>query len=194
MAEQHLELPITGMTCASCVRHVEKALSRVDGIREASVNLATEKARVVYDATIANPAQIRAAIEHAGYGVRDIPAVHNAAPTAPAPESGDITLPVEGMTCASCVSRVEKALNKVAGVTEAQVNLATEKAHVVFDPAVTDVDQLQAAIEKAGYRVGAMPATTAQPAPTEDATAEEDEHDRQRQREMDSLGRKWWSV
>ncbi len=192
MAEQHLEVSIMGMTCAACVRHVEKALSRVDGISEASVNLATEKARVVYDATIASPTQIKAAIEHAGYGVRNIPAAHNALPTTPAPPSGDITLPVEGMTCASCVSRVEKALNKVAGVTEAQVNLATEKAHVVFDPAATSVDQLRAAIEKAGYRVGAIPATMAQLAATEDATAEEiDEHDRQRQREMDSLRRKW---
>ncbi len=181
-----------GMTCTACVRHVEKALTRVDGISEASVNLATEKARVVYDATIASPTQIKAAIEHAGYGVRNIPAAHNALPTTPAPPSGDITLPVEGMTCASCVSRVEKALNKVAGVTEAQVNLATEKAHVVFDPAATSVDHLRAAIEKAGYRVGAMPAPTAQPAATEDTTAEEiDEHDRQRQREMDSLRRKW---
>lgn len=192
MAEQHLEFSITGMTCASCVRHVEKALTRVDGISEASVNLATEKARVVYDTTIASPTQIKAAIEHAGYGVQSLPAAHNAAPTTPAPPSGDITLPVEGMTCASCVSRVEKALNKVSGVTEAQVNLATEKAHVVFDPAATSVDQLRAAIEKAGYRVGAMPAPTAQPAATEDATEEEiDEHDRQRQREMDSLRRKW---
>lgn len=192
MAEQHLEVPITGMTCASCVRHVEKALTRVDGISAASVNLATEKARVVYDATITNPAQIKAAIEHAGYGVRDIPAAHSTTTIAPAPPSGDITLPVEGMTCASCVSRVEKALNRVAGVIEARVNLATEKAHIVFDPATTGIDQMRAAIEKAGYRVGATPVPTAQPVVTEDATEGEiDEHDRQRQREMDALRRKW---
>ena len=63
--------PVTGMTCASCVRRIEKALGRVDGVRDASVNLATEKATVVYDPHVASPERMRAAVEKAGYGVRD---------------------------------------------------------------------------------------------------------------------------
>src|SRR5438552_8207609 len=65
----------------------------------------------------------------------------------------EITIPVTGMTCASCVRRIEKALNKVEGVQEASVNLATEKARVVFDPALVGMDQMRAAVEKAGYTV-----------------------------------------
>ncbi len=63
--------PVTGMTCASCVRRIEKALNKVDGVQVASVNLATEKATVVYDPSVASPRQMQAAVEKAGYGVRD---------------------------------------------------------------------------------------------------------------------------
>src|SRR5436309_12689959 len=74
----------------------------------------------------------------------------------------EATLPIEGMTCASCVRRVERALGKVAGVSEASVNLATEKARVVYDAGLADPDQLRAAVEKGGYKVGA-PAAPAPP-------------------------------
>src|SRR5215218_5009842 len=73
----------------------------------------------------------------------------------------EVVLPIEGMTCASCVRRVEKALTKVPGVGAANVNLATEKATVSFDPAVVDLGQLRGAVEKAGYTVGAVPAPAA---------------------------------
>ena len=79
--------------------------------------------------------------------------------------SGDISLPIEGMTCASCVRRVEKALAKVPGVEQADVNLATEHAHVVFDPAVAGLDQLRAAVERAGYQIGAIETPRAIPLP-----------------------------
>src|SRR5207302_141585 len=69
-----VSFPVTGMTCASCVRRIEKALGKVQGVQEASVNLATEKARVTYDSAIASPVQMRAAVEKAGYGVLDFPA------------------------------------------------------------------------------------------------------------------------
>src|ERR1700730_18271956 len=132
-------IPVTGMTCASCVRRIEKALNRIAGVQDASVNLATERARVVYDPSMATQTQMRAAIEKAGYGVRDFPQQMppDMAPTplVPALPSGEATLPVEGMTCASCVRRIEKALNRVAGVQDASVNLATEKAKVIFDAA-----------------------------------------------------------
>ncbi|HEX4744159.1 MAG TPA: heavy metal translocating P-type ATPase [Candidatus Limnocylindria bacterium] len=200
--------PVTGMTCASCVRRIEKALSKVEGVREASVNLATEKARVAYDPATATLDQLQKAVEKAGYGVREMPREPVAAAVgAPAavPEAvaitssaaGELTLPVEGMTCASCVRRIEKALAKVEGVETASVNLATEKAHVVFDPAKAGLDQLRAAVEKAGYKLGPLAparAAVASAVPTEThapATSAQDAHDHERQRELDDLARKW---
>jgi Cu+-exporting ATPase len=184
---------VTGMTCASCVRRIEKALGKVDGVQEASVNLATEKARVVYDPALVTMDQLQAAVEKAGYGVRDMP-------TAPAPANGQASsdeteaiLPIEGMTCASCVRRIEKALHRVEGVRDASVNLATEKAKVVFDPSIVGLGELSSAVEKAGYRVGELPAstpaartTTTAPATSRPA-ASDDAHDRERQREIDDL-------
>jgi P-type Cu+ transporter len=101
----------------------------------------------------------------------------------------ETTFLVTGMTCASCVRRIEKALNRVEGVQDASVNLATEKAHIVFDPAVTGIGQMRAAVEKAGYSVRDIPSA---PAATE-VTAEpaEDPHEVERQRELDDLKRKW---
>jgi Cu+-exporting ATPase len=95
----------------------------------------------------------------------------------------EVSLPVKGMTCASCVRRVEKALGRVDGVSEANVNLATEQAHVVFDPGRASVDQMRAAVERAGYAL-------AVPEPTAEAEAGAD-LDLERQREMDDLKRKW---
>jgi P-type Cu+ transporter len=137
MATQQLELPITGMTCASCVRRVEKALSKTAGVEAASVNIATEQATVSYDPAQTSPAQLQAAVEGAGYGV----------------VSDEVEFPITGMTCASCSSRVEKALRKVPGVLEANVNLAAEHATVRYLPAAAGWGELKAAVEKAGYGV-----------------------------------------
>jgi P-type Cu+ transporter len=184
-------IPVTGMTCASCVRRIEKALKKVDGVAEANVNLATEKAHVVYDSSVATPDQLKAAVEKAGYGVRaSAPPRTPPAPTRPSETVGDVTLPIEGMTCASCVRRIEKALSKVDGVQEANVNLASEKAHVVFDPAVASLQGLTAAVEKAGYKVAEL----SQAAPAQVSSPEsppQDPLDRERQREVDDLKLKW---
>jgi P-type Cu+ transporter len=183
--------PVTGMTCASCVRRIEKALKKVDGVAEASVNLATEKAHVVYDPGVASPAEFKAAVEKAGYGVRDFaPAAASPAPTPPPITTGNVTLPIEGMTCASCVRRIEKALSKVEGVEEASVNLATEKAHVVYDPNLASLEHLTAAVERAGYKVGELPQAAATQVSTA-ASQPEDALDRERQRELDDLKLKW---
>ncbi len=126
-----LSLPIEGMTCASCVGRVETALAKVPGVASVSVNLATERA----DIRLAGPVDRQAlvqAVEKVGY---DVPA-------------GAVELAVEGMTCASCVGRVEKALKAVPGVSEASVNLVTERATV---RGVVDTQDLIAAIKKAGY-------------------------------------------
>lgn len=123
-------LDVEGMTCASCVARVERALKAVPGVQSASVNLATERADVTGAAV--DRALLIKAVEEAGY---DVP-------------SRPVDLQIEGMTCASCVARVERALKSVSGVTNASVNLATERAHVIgkADPAA-----LIRAIEDAGY-------------------------------------------
>ncbi|MBK8018756.1 MAG: copper-translocating P-type ATPase [Betaproteobacteria bacterium] len=128
-----ITIPVQGMTCASCVRRVEKSLAAVPGVEQAAVNLATEQAAVTADASVSAEA-LAAAVRKAGYGV---------------PESA-VELQVEGMTCASCVARVEKALRKIPGVIDASVNLATERASVRALSTVTPAE-LMAGITKAGY-------------------------------------------
>ncbi len=108
-----LSFRVDGMTCASCVGRVEKALLKVPGVESASINLATEKATVRARRDMPFDT-LAAAVEKAGY---EVPA-------------DSVSLSISGMTCASCVGRVEKALKKVPGVTAASVNLATEKAQV----------------------------------------------------------------
>jgi Cu+-exporting ATPase len=193
-SERELAFPVTGMTCASCVRRVEKALGKVEGVSDANVNLATENARVRYDPDVASVDALRAAVEKAGYGVGEMPAVRPPATAPPAQDPDEMLLPIEGMTCASCVRRVEKALSKVEGVRQASVNLATEKAKVTLDPAVASLDALRSAVERAGYKVGEIAAASApQPSATSGAAAAapRDAHDVAREREIASLARKW---
>lgn len=129
-------LPIEGMTCASCVSRVEKALTKVPGVERASVNLATEEASVVVSSQM-DIATLRGAVEKAGYSVRE--------------ERASLT--IQGMTCASCVTRVEKALRKLSEVASVEVNLATEKAEVKFVGRLEQVlPRFIAAVEKAGYK------------------------------------------
>ena len=147
--QTEITLPVDGMTCASCVRRVEKALEKVTGVSEASVNLATERARVAFDPGVVEVAQLTAAIERAGYHVPAMPVVETVSTPTPTPHTGEVTLAIDGMTCASCVRRVERALTKVEGVTSANVNLATERATVEFDPTSVSLDDLTSAVTTA---------------------------------------------
>lgn len=194
-ASSEISLPVQGMTCASCVRRVEKALAKVEGVSEANVNLATEKASVSYDPTHATVETLRTAIEKAGYSVGEFDPPMVALPTTDLDD--EINFPIEGMTCASCVRRIERAIAKVPGVQEASVNLATERASVKFDPNIAGIDAFRTAVEKAGYTIGELPA----PSPSEGSrqaavsTASvdtpADRQERARQHEMDDLKRKW---
>ena len=141
------ELDIGGMTCAACSTRVEKALAKVPGVTRASVNLATERARVESDATV-NPDMLVQAVRQAGYD-----ATPSLSPDfAPAPEpQQDVQLTIGGMTCASCAMRVEKALAKVPGVANVSVNLATETATIHLNGAASAPEALVAAVTKAGY-------------------------------------------
>lgn len=164
-----VRFPVEGMTCASCVNRIERYLRKVEGVEEATVNLATETATVRFDPERVDLERLRAAVEAAGYEAR----IDQAEPigTGPVPPSGrdrrtvdivfgarpdaiatprTLALDIEGMTCASCVNRIERYLRRVEGVREATVNLATERATVVAEPDVT-ADELVAAVEAAGY-------------------------------------------
>ncbi|WP_176061000.1 heavy metal translocating P-type ATPase [Paraburkholderia sp. BCC1876] len=148
------ELDIGGMTCASCATRVEKALAKVPGVTRASVNLATEKARIESDASV-EPDTLANAVRKAGYEATLVPS-EDAAPSDAAlairpPQATELA--IGGMTCASCAMRVEKALAKMAGVTGASVNLATETATVSLSGAESDpaAEALIAAVKKAGY-------------------------------------------
>jgi P-type Cu+ transporter len=132
-----ISIPVVGMTCASCVRRVERTLSEKEGVAEASVNFAAEKASVVYDPKTTNPDDLVGAIRDAGYGA----------------DVRETTFSVTGMTCASCVGRVERALEKVSGVLEASVNLANERATVEYLAGEVEPKDLEMAIEGAGYGV-----------------------------------------
>lgn len=128
-----VSLPIEGMTCASCVGRVEKALKAVPGVNKASVNLATERADITFEGAPDVAAAVQA-VQKAGYAVAE----------------STVELSVAGMTCASCVGRVEKALKAVPGVSNATVNLATERASVTATGGVPASALIQA-VAKAGY-------------------------------------------
>ncbi|MEE1655004.1 heavy metal translocating P-type ATPase [Microvirga sp. CF3062] len=134
-----IDIPIKGMTCASCVNRVEKAIRSVEGVRAANVNLATERAHVEFAPVGANPAAVAEAIRSVGYE----------------PSDSTVELKIHGMTCASCVGRVEKALNRVSGVLEASVNLATERASIRYLGGADMVARLIGAVEQTGYEAEA---------------------------------------
>jgi Cu+-exporting ATPase len=138
---EDVTLQVTGMTCAACSTRIEKVLSKLEGVEEAGVNLASEKAKVTYDPSKTNTDNIIEKIQKIGYGVRE----------------EKLILSVTGMTCAACSTRIEKVLNKQQGVVKATVNLASEKATVDYVSGKTNVENLIAAIKKAGY--GAAPVT-----------------------------------
>jgi P-type Cu+ transporter len=133
-AEASISIRVHGMTCASCVGRVERAIRAVPGVESASVNLATERADAVFAGTPDFLAVVRA-IEAAGYGAM----------------AEDIELAVDGMTCASCVGRIEKALEAVPGTLEASVNLATQKATIRYLGGVASASDFEAAVRGAGY-------------------------------------------
>ncbi len=132
-----ITIGVQGMTCASCVAHVEDALVEVPGVESATVNLATEQATVELDPLTVPASLLADVLDDAGYGaVLDT-----------------VTLNVGGMTCASCVGYVEQALDEVPGVVSSSVNLATERATVRYLSGATGVHQLQEAVDDAGYSV-----------------------------------------
>ncbi len=130
---QRLDLPLSGMTCAACAARIEKVLNRLPGV-VASVNFASEHARVELSSSETSPQQLVSTIEKAGFSV----------------PLQTLELGIEGMTCAACATRIEKVLSRLPGV-EAAVNLASERARVRYLPGVADPAQVLAAINRAGF-------------------------------------------
>ena len=136
-ANQSVVVPVRGMTCASCVSHVTRALKDIRGVEDVDVNLASEKATLQLHDCDVKVEDIEDALVDAGYRLG----------------SETISLEIRGMTCASCVSHVGRALEAVPGVLDSSVNLATERATVTHVPGVATIAEMRKAVEDAGYSV-----------------------------------------
>lgn len=130
---------IEGMTCAACASRVERFVRKMDGVEEANVNLATETLNVTFDENKVNNDDIENTVVKSGYGVKK--------------NIKHYTFKVEGMTCASCASRVERVTRKLDGVEEANVNLAAETLSVTIDEDQVGYAEIKAAVDKAGYKL-----------------------------------------
>lgn len=128
-------LQITGMTCAACAVRIEKGLNKMDGVEQASVNLALEKSSIKYDPSKLSAVDFEKKIQALGYGI----------------VKQKVEFDITGMTCAACSTRIEKGLNKIEGVAIANVNLALEKATIEFNPSEVTVGDIIAKVEKLGY-------------------------------------------
>lgn len=135
-------LPIEGMTCASCVSNIEGALMKVQGVSEANVDLASERAKIVSSIGDLELSELVQAVKNAGY---DVPLER-------------LQLPIGGMTCVSCAAHVEGALSDVPGVAEVNVNLATEKAAITYIPGTTELPAFAEAVRRVGFEVIEAPA------------------------------------
>ncbi len=137
--DQHETLIVKGMTCSSCVNAIERNVRKLEGISQADVNFATEKLALVFDPEKISLADIMETVEKTGYAPEE------------AREVKSVVLPVEGMTCAACSVRVEKAIGKLPGVEKVSVNLLSEKAAIQYQPRVTRLSEIKQAVIKAGY-------------------------------------------
>jgi Cu+-exporting ATPase len=134
---ERIDLPITGMSCASCALKIEKGLAGVEGVSKATVNFAAEKATVVFHPSQTDVSHLIDRVKDLGYEAR----------------IEKVLLPIQGMTCASCVNKVQKALSSVKGVVHADVNFATERASVEYIPEEASIRDLRRAVQEAGYEI-----------------------------------------
>ncbi|KIV54558.1 ATPase P [Aneurinibacillus migulanus] len=154
-------LQISGMTCAACASRIEKGLNKLEGVTEANVNFALEKATVTYQPDKVSSAQMEERIEKLGYSM----------------VKEQIDLQLTGMTCAACANRIEKGLSKMPGVASASVNFALETAHVEYNPSEVSADDMIRKVEKLGYEASAKDEQT-----TENADHRQKEIKRQKQK------------
>lgn len=167
MSTKELSLPVTGMTCVNCANTITRTLKKTAGVTEANVNYASERAQVIFDPALVKEDQLVQRIRDAGY---DVPQAR-------------VDLPITGMTCTNCANTVQRALRKVDGVVEANVNYASEKASITYIPGAANRQDLIQAVEKAGY--GVVQATGDEALEDAEATA--------REAEISDQTRKFWT-
>jgi P-type Cu+ transporter len=134
--QTNANIKISGMSCASCALNIEKSLQNLEGVDKAHVNLGTEEAIVEYDPKKLKLPQLEKAVEDAGYEVIN----------------ENVTIKIGDMSCAMCVKAIEDVLIKIEGVSQVNVNLASEKAYIVYNPKMTGVTDFKKAITDLGYR------------------------------------------
>ena len=147
-------LHISGMSCAACVGRLEKGISSLDGVTDAVVNLATEKATVRFHPKVVDISDLKEKVLDLGYRVVKVEEQNR-------PESEKTTISIGGMNCAACVRRVEALLQTVRGVSEASVNLASGRATVLHGSEWSGVKGLRDALSEAGYAFLGVPDETA---------------------------------
>lgn len=134
---EKIDIPIVGMTCASCASTIQRGLASLNGVEKANVNFATSKASVFFQPQLVKPEDFISSVRKSGYEVG----------------TASLEVPIQGIDCASCVQKIEKALLQTKGVVKAVVNLATEKARVEYLPSETSFREIKRAIESTGYKV-----------------------------------------
>jgi Cu+-exporting ATPase len=139
--EERVDLPILGMSCASCASTIQNGLSSLKGVDKANVNFANSKATVLYQPQLVKSEDLVSSVRKSGYEVG----------------TAIIEIPIQGMQCASCVQKIEKSLLRIKGILKASVNLATEKAKVEYIPSETDLLEIKKIIEQTGYKVLEIP-------------------------------------
>jgi len=134
---ERMDIPIVGMSCASCASTIQRGLSGLRGVEKANVNFATSKATVLYEPQLVKPDDFISTVRKSGYEVG----------------TASLELPIQGMVCASCVQKIEKALHQIKGVLKAVVNLATGRVKVEYLPSETSFQEIKRAVESTGYKV-----------------------------------------
>ena len=134
---ERVDIPIVGMSCASCATTIQRGLSSLRGVDKANVNFATSKATVLYEPQLVKPEDFISTVRKSGYEVG----------------TASLELPIEGLVCASCVQKIEKTLHQTKGVLKAVVNLATGRVKVEYLPSETRFEEIKRAIESTGYKV-----------------------------------------
>lgn len=134
---ERIDLPIVGMSCASCASTIQRNLSHLKGVEKANVNFANSKATLFFQPQIIKPENFITSIRKSGYEVGTV----------------TVELPIKGIQCASCVQKIEKALLQTRGITKASVNLATDRAKVEYLPTEANLGDIKRAIESTGYEV-----------------------------------------
>lgn len=165
--QQIFQVPVGGMTCANCAMNIERGVKKLDGVSDVNVNFAAEEATVTFDPVLLKPDDIIARIQKSGFSVN----------------TQSVEFAVGGMTCANCAMNIERTLNKkISGVMSASVNFASERASVSYLPSLTTIEEMAAALEKAGF-TAILP---------HDDDSDQDAEQLARQREIKTQKRRFW--